>query len=198
MEFEGFKAAWQEQPLESHPLSSRLRNSRSLQFLRTSAIRDLQRSEELSRLVFSLLFGLVVLAVSFVLMLPGAGRIAAWLFVAALLVDGVTGLTLLVRRFREPATASMLEYISREHEHVQTGLRVERYSQRLIFALGSIALLLLILGPGEADSRTGAFDALGRMAIVTAFLAFAWRRARLRSREVRRELERYLEDLSAK
>jgi len=30
---------------------------------------------------------------------------------------------------------------------------------------------------------------------MTAFLAFAWRRVRSRSAEIRKELERYLEDL---
>lgn len=196
MELEGFKSAWQKQSVEGHPLSSRLRSSRSLQFLRTSAIRDLQRSEELSRLVFSLLFALAVIGVSLVLMPPGSGRIAAWIFAAALLVDCLAGVVLLACRWREPATTTMLEFISREHRHVETRLRFERYPQRLIFALGAVALLVLILSPRPLDSREAAFDILGRMTIVTAFLAFAWRRAKSRSREIRRELERYLEDLS--
>jgi hypothetical protein len=196
MELEGFKSAWQKQSVEGHPLSSRLRNSRSLQFLRTSAIHDLQRSEELSRLVFSLLFALVLIGVSVVLMSPGPGRVASWIFAAALLVDGLAGVTLLAHRLREPVTTTVLEFISREHRHVEARLRVERYSQRLIFALGAVALLVLILSPRPLDSRANAFDVLGRMAVVTAFLAFAWRRVKSRSLETRRELERYLEDLS--
>jgi hypothetical protein len=196
MELEGFKSAWQKQSVEGHPLSSRLRSSRSLQFVRTSAIHDLQRSEELSRLVFSLLFALVVVGVSVVLMSPGPGRIAGWIFAAALLVDGLAGVALLAHRLKEPATTTMLEFISREHRHVETRLRAERYSQRLIFALGAIALLVLILSPQPMDSRAESFDVLGRMAIVTLFLAFAWRRVKSRSLETRRELERYLNDLS--
>ena len=196
MELEGFKSAWQKQSVEGHPLSSRLRSSRSLQFARTSAIHDLQRSEELSRLVFSMLFALVLIGVSVVLMSPGPGRVAAWIFAAALLVDGLAGVALLAHRLREPATTTMLEFISREHRHIEARLRVERYSQRLMFALGAVALLVLILSPRPVDSRADAFDILGRMAIVTAFLAFAWRRVKSRSPEIRRELERYLNDLS--
>jgi hypothetical protein len=196
MELEAFKSAWQKQSVEDHPLSSQLRSSRSLQFLRTSAIRDLQRSEEVSRLVFSLLFALVVIGVSLVLLPMGPGRIAAWLFAAALLVDGLAGLMLLAGRMREPATTTMLDFVSREHRHAETRLRFERISQRLIFALGAVALVVLILSPRPLDSREDAFDMLGRMAIVTAFLAFAWRRVRSRSREIRRELEGYLKDLS--
>ncbi len=196
MELEGFKSAWQNQSVEGDPLSSRLRNSRSLQFLRTSAIHDLQRSEELSRRVFSLLFALVVIGVSVVLMSAGPGRIAAWIFAAALLVDSLASVALLAHRLREPATTTMLDFISREHRHVEARLRVERYSQRLIFVLGAVALLLLILSPRPLDSRADAFDVLGRMAVVTAFLAFAWRRVKSRSLETRRELERYLNDLS--
>ncbi len=196
MELEGFKSAWQKQSVEGHPLSSRLRSSRSLQFVRTGAIHDRHRSEEFSRLVFSLLFALVLIGVSVVLMSPGPGRIAAWIFAAALLVDGLAGVVLLVHRLKEPATTTMLEFISREHRHVETRLRVERYSQRLIFGLGAVALLVLILSPRPLDSRADAFDVLGRMAIVTAFLAFAWRRVKSGSLETRRELERYLDDLS--
>jgi hypothetical protein len=59
---------------------------------------------------------------------------------------------------------------------------------------GALALLVLILRPRPLDSREDAFDMLGRMGIVTAVLAFAWRRVKSRSREIRRELERYLED----
>ena len=126
---------------------------------------------------------------------PGAGRIAAWLFAVSLLVDGVAGMALLVRRFREPATASMLEFIGSEYHQVETRVRFERYSQRFMIALAVLALLILFFAPRPINLRENAVDALQRMAIGTAFLAVAWRRAKSRSREVRGELERYLRDL---
>lgn len=195
MELERFKSAWQQQSAGGHLVTSPARISRSLQFLRTSSIRDLQRSEELSRLVFSLLFALLAVGASVMVMGPGAGRIAAWLFAAALLADCVGGVALLARRFREPATANMLEFIKREQRQVETRLRLERYSQRLMFVLAAVALLLALFGPKPANLRENAFDALWRTAIVTAFLAVAWRRAKSRSKEIHRELGQYLKDL---
>ena len=195
MELEGFKSAWQKQAIEGRSLSSPASMSRSVQFLRTSAIRDLQRSEELSRFIFSLLFALVSIVGSFVVLPPGAGRVAAWLFAAALAVDGTTSLALLTRRLGAPVTATMREFISREHRQVETRLRFERYSQRLVFILTAIALLVLLFAPKPIELRAGALDALERMVILTAFLVLAWRRAKSRSREVHRELERYLKDL---
>jgi hypothetical protein len=197
MELEQFKSAWQSQPVEGHSLPSPVRISQSLQFLRTSVIRDLQRSDELSRLIFSFLFALVVVGVSFVLMTPGAGRKAAWLFATALLVDGVAGVALLARRFREPPTATLLDFIRREHRQVETRLRFERYSQRLMFLLAAAALLLLIFSPTPLNLRENLFDPFGRMVVVTGFLALAWRKAKSRSREIRREIERYLKDLES-
>lgn len=197
MELEGFKSAWQNQTVEAHSLPSPIRSSRSLQFLRTSAIRDLQRSEEWSRLIFCLLFGLLAVGVSFKVMPAGAGRIAAWLFAVALLVESVAGMVLLARRFRAPATAAMLEFISREYRQAETRLRYERSIQRLRLVLLAVALLVLLFSPRPIDLRDNSLDALERMAILTAFLAFAWRRAKSRSKEVRRELERYLRDLEA-
>ncbi len=176
-------------------MSSAVPVSRSVRFLRTSAIRDLQRSDEWSRLVFCFLFALVAVLVSFVLMAPGAGRLAAWLFALALLVDCVSGIVLMAGRLKEPATSSMMEFIALEHRHTETRLRFERLSRGMVLALGAAALLLIALGPKPPDSRVGAFDVLGRMAVATAFLAFAWRRAKMRSSDVRRELEHYLEDL---
>jgi hypothetical protein len=195
MELEGFKSAWQKRSVESHSLSPPAQISRSLQFVRTSAIRDLQRSDELSRLVFCLLFAAVAIGASLVVMPPGAGRIAAWLFAMALLVDGFTGMALLARRFRAPATATMLEFVSREHRQAETRLRFERYSQRLVLILAAVALLVLLFAPRPINLRENSLDALERMAILTAFLAFAWRRAKSRSGEIRRELEHYLKDL---
>ena len=54
---------------------------------------------------------------------------------------------------------------------------------------------MAIFGPQPVNPREYTFDALGKMVILTAFLTVAWRQAKSRSRERRRELERYLEDL---
>ncbi len=196
MEFEGFKSAWQNQSLGGQSvLASQASISRSLQFLRTSSIRDLQRSEELSRFIFSVLFALVAVGASIALMAPGAGRYAAWLFALSLLLDGIAGMVLLTRRLRESVTATTLEFIRREHHQVQARLRFERYSQRIVIILGLIALFLLIVSPTPVIVRQNIFEPFCRMAVVTAFLALAWRRARSRSKEASRELERYLRDL---
>lgn len=195
MELEGFKSAWQKQSAQSQSFSSPVRISRSQQFLRTSAIRDLQRSDELSRLVFCFLFALVAIGVSFIVIPPGAGRVAAWLFAAALLVDGIAGMALVLRRFGAPATATILEFISREYRQEETRLRFERYSKRFVFLLTAMALLILLFAPRPVNLRENALDALERMTVLTAFLAFAWRRAKSGSTEIRRELEHYLKDL---
>jgi hypothetical protein len=49
--------------------------------------------------------------------------------------------------------------------------------------------------PHPATVRENAFDALERMAILVAFLVVVWRHANSRSKDIRRELERYLKDL---
>jgi hypothetical protein len=195
MELEGYKAAWQKRPAEGHALASPARISRSLQFLRTSAVRDLQRSEELSRLVFFLLFALVAIGASVTVMPWGAGRWAAWLFAVALVIDGIGGVVMMARRLREPATATMLEFIKAEHRQVETRLRFERFSQKLMVVLAAVALLLAIFGPRPIDARENAYDALAKMVILTAFFAVAWRRVKSRSKEICRELDRYLKDL---
>ncbi len=195
MELERYKSAWQQQTLPGNDLSAPAGISRSLQFLRTSAIRDLQRSDEVSRFVFCLLFALLAIGVSFAVMTPGVGRVAAWLFAAALLVDGAAGITLLARRYRRPATTSMVEFISRERDQLEMRARFDRYSQGFMILLAAVTLLLLIFAPHPINLRDNALDALQRMAIVTAFLAVAWRRAKSRSREASRELDRYLKDL---
>ncbi len=195
MEIEGFKSAWQNHPVESSPIHSAARKSMSLQFVRAGAIRDVERSNELARVVFCVLFALIALAGSFVVMPAGAARIAAWLFACALIVDGALGLALLFRRYRAPATGTMLEFISEECRQGQTRIRLERYAYRLVFVLAGVAALVLIFTPRPPNFREGALDALMRMAILTAFLAFAWRRAKSRSKEVHRELERFLADL---
>ena len=61
--------------------------------------------------------------------------------------------------------------------------------------LAALALLMAIFGPQPVNPREYTFDALGKMVILTAFLTVAWRQAKSRSRERRRELERYLKDL---
>lgn len=196
MELDRYKAAWQHQPMEGHSLPSLAHVSRSLHFLRTSAVRDLQRSDELLRLIFGVLFALLVIGASLMVLPPGAGRIEAWLLAAALLVDGVAGMVLLSRRLHGPSTTSMLEFIRKEHRQVETRLQLERYSQWVMFILAAIALLVAIFTPRPIDLRESALDALGRVAVVTALLAVAWRRAKLRSKEIRRELERHLRDLT--
>jgi len=196
MEFEGFKSAWQTQSLGGQSvLASRGSISRSLQFLRTSSIRDLQRSEELSRFIFSLLFALVAVGASIELMAPGAGRFAAWLFALSLLVDGVAGMALLTRRLRQSVAATTLEFIRREHHQALARLRLERYSQRCVIILGLVALLLMGVNSTPVIGRQNIFEPFCRIAVVTAFLALAWRRARSRSGEASRELERFLQDL---
>lgn len=195
MEIEGFKSAWQKHFLEGQPSSTAAGLSPSLRFLRTSAIRDVQRSDELSRLIFCFLFALVTAGASMLLMAPGVSRVAAWLLALALVVEALTGVALLTRRFRAPATATVLDFIRREHSQVETRLRLELYSQRLLWVLAAAAVLLLILNPAPPNLRENIFDPFGRMAVVTGFLALAWRRAKSRSGEVRRELERYLKDL---
>jgi len=196
MELEGFKSAWQQRRMEGYSLSPPGDGaSRSVRFLRISAARDIQRSEELSRLIFSLLFGLVAVSASFVVMVPGAGRVVAWMFAAALLVDGVAGFVLLVRRLRQAATDNMIQFISREYRQVEARLRIEIYTQGVMLILAAAAVVLLVFGPGVATGRDNVF----RMGIVTAFLAVAWRRgrSRSRSREISHELRNYLKDLEA-
>ena len=195
MELEEFKSAWQQRSVGGHWLSSPAAVSQSLQFLRTSAIRDLQRSDEVSRFIFCLLFALVLVGVSLVVMPPGASRIAAWLLAVVLFFDGITGMTLLARRFRAPATATIVEFISREQRHAEIRLRFDSYSRRLTLTLAAVALLIVLLAPRPLNLRENALDALARMAVLTAFLALAWRRAKSRSSEIRRELEGYLKDL---
>ncbi len=91
----------------------------------------------------------------------------------------------------------MLEFISREQRQVETRLRLERYTQRIILVLAALALAVLYIVPRPAELRANALDALERMAVVTFFLAFAWRRLSSRSKEIRRELDGYLKDLEA-
>jgi len=196
MELEGYKSAWQKRSAEGHSVAPQAGVSRSVQFLRTSAIRDLQRSDELARFVFCMLFALLAIAVARLVLTSGIARIGAWLFAAALIVDGVAALVLLARRFRQPATATMLEFISGERSQAETRVRLDGYSQGLMIVLAVVALLFLIFGPRPGGARENALDALQRMAMVVAFLGVAWRRARSRSKEVRRELDRYLQDLS--
>ena len=195
MEFEEFKAEWQKRQAEGSPLELPAAASQSLRRVRTGTIRDLQRSDEFSRSLFYLLFALVAIGASFIFMPPGAARIAAWLFAAALLVDGISGIMLLGCRFRGPATDTLLEYISKEYRQLETRLRFERYSKWIMVLLAAVALLLLVFSPRPVEPRANAFDALGRVAVVTAFLALALRKAKSRTIEIQRELERYLQDL---
>jgi hypothetical protein len=195
MELEGYKSAWQNRPVNGHAFPSPIRLSRSQQFLRTVTIRDWQRSEEISRFIFCLLFALLAVAVSIVVMTSAPARIGARMFATALLVDGCAGLALFARRLRQPATTTMMEFISRERSQADARVRLERYSQGLMIALAALALILLLFAPRPINVKENALDALQRMVMVTSFLLVAWRRAKSRSHEVRNELDRYLEDL---
>jgi hypothetical protein len=193
MEFEGFKSAWQRRSLESESLTAHPRVSRSFQFLRTTLVRDLQRSEELSRFIFSILFGLLAILASLVIIRPGAGRVVAWLFGAALFADGIAGAVIWIRRLREPATSTIVEFISRERRLVGTRLQIERYSQAIMLVLAATTLILQVFGPSPVDTT----ESVLRMGILTAFLAVAWQKGKSRSRsvELARELSSYLKDL---
>jgi hypothetical protein len=195
MKLEEYKAEWQKRPAEASLLQSPAAASRSLRRVRTGTIRDLQRSDELTRFIFYLLFALVAMGTSFMLIPPGAARIAAWLLAAALLVDGISGVLLLGRRLRGPASDTLVQYISKEYRQVETRLRYERYSKWIMILLALAALLLLVFGSKPVGPREHALDALGRVAVITAFLALAWRKAKSRTVEIQRELERYLQDL---
>jgi hypothetical protein len=198
MDLNDCKTAWQRRPADEPAFSGLGGIPRHLRLLRTSAIRDLQRSEEWARFIFSFLFALVAAGASFAMMHSAAARIAAWLFALALLVDGTTGLVLLIKRYRAPATSTMVEFISREYRQVENHLRFERYSHRIMILLAAVTLVLLFVSPTPLSLRENQLDALGRMAVVTAFLAVAWRRTRTQSPEIRGELERYLRDLEGR
>ena len=195
MDLEKYKSAWQNRPMEGPPLSTQESLSRHLKFLRTSSIRDLQRSEEVARLTFSILFALIAVGVSLIVIHAGAARIAAWLFALALLADGAISLLLLIRRFRAPARETLVDFISSEYRQIESRLRFERYSQRFMLLLAAITLILMLLYPSPLNVRENAFDTLARMAVVTVFLAVAWRRTKTHSAEISSELKRYLKDL---
>jgi len=197
MEIDQFKSAWQNRSVEDPSPASPPVPSRSLPFLRASNIRDLQRCYDLSRIFLSFLFALLLIGAAFKVMITGASRIAACLFAAALLADGISSLALLTRRFHESATATMLEYIARESRQLGVRLRLERYCRILMYTLGIITLAILALGPMPAAAREQALDACARMALATAFLTVAWRRAKSRSMEMRRELDRYVKELQS-
>lgn len=189
-----YKSAWQNRPPGDTILHGGEHLSRSVRFLRASAIRDLQKSEEVSRLVFGVLFALVAVGATSALMTAGGARIASWLLASALLADSFAGFLLLASRFRERGTVTMLEYVSRELRHLQKRLRFERTFHRLLVALGGITLLVFYFTPAPAGAREGAYEVLGRMVMLTGFLVLAWRRAKSKSGETRRELESYLKE----
>ena len=195
MEIDRFKSVWQQRPLEAPAHASTAVPSRSLHFLRTTIIHDLQRSHDLSSIFLSFLFTLLLIGVASNVMLTGAGRIAALLFAAALLADGIASLVLFFRRSRDAAAATMLEYIARERRQLEIRLRLERYCRALLYGLGSLMLVILAFGSLPVATREMALETFARMALATSFLAFAWRRARSRSPEMQRELDRYLKEL---
>jgi hypothetical protein len=190
MELEGFKWEWQKQSLEFDP-PGRTHLSTG-QFWRRSASRDLERSDERARVAFAFLFALLAVGGSLAVVPPGPGQIVAWLFAAALTFDVVLGAVLLTRRYRKPATETILEFVSREHRYQSTRLRWEGYSQALMFLFAGVALLSAIVG-----QPANIVDGIVRMALGTILLAIALRRAKSRSRsyEICRELESHLKDL---
>jgi hypothetical protein len=194
MEIDAYRAAWQNRPAGDVLPAERFA-SPSVRFLRASAIRDVEKSEELTQLVFCGLFALVVVGATSVVLSAGGARMASWLLATALLADALAGVFLLVFRFRERGSATMLEFIAREHRTLQMRIRLESYSQRLLVLLGGGTILIFFLTPVPVSPREGAFEALGRMVLLTAFLVLAWRRAKSKSREIRRELESYLREL---
>jgi hypothetical protein len=89
----------------------------------------------------------------------------------------------------------MIEFIRREHGHLAARGRCERCAQRLTVGLAAIVLLLALFGLQPADPRGSAYGSPGEMAVLTAFLAVVRRQVKAQSKEVCRELERYLEDV---
>ncbi len=91
----------------------------------------------------------------------------------------------------------MIAAVVTEHPGVmQHRIRLERYSRVVMLGLFLAAVFALAVNRPAATPRENAFEALGTMGVMTAFLAFAWRRAKSRSREFHRTLDRYLRDLS--
>jgi hypothetical protein len=197
MEIDSFKPVWQSRSLDEPAHASLSAPSRSVRFLRTSTIHDLQRSYDLSRIFMNLLFILLLIGAAIKVMITGTSRVAAFLFAAALLADGIPSLVLLSRRFRESTTATILECIARECRQLEVRLRLERYCRVIMVALGIVMLAILALGPGPATARDQALDTLARMALATGFLAVAWRGTKSRTMETRRELDRYRKELQS-
>ncbi len=195
MELDQYKSAWQRQAADGPGRAAAARSSHSVHFLRASAIHDLQHSDDLTRLIFDLLFALLAVGMSFVAMPRGPGRIVAWLLAAMLVVDCVTGLLSVTRRLPRSKSASMLDFIRNECRQADARLQFDKFSQWIVFAFAATALLVALFGPKPVEPRTNAIDALARAAGVTACLAVAWRRAKSGTRDVRSALERHLRDL---
>lgn len=195
MEIDQFKAAWQQQTVSPHLFPSAASMPRPFVFLRATAIREREKADEVARLVFAVLFSLVVAGAAFAFMEPGTGRAGALLLVAAVIADGLGGAVLLAGRSNEKAGTPMLEFVRRERQNLERRLRFERMSHRVMLVMFCLSFVLF-LWPHGGDDKSLALGALGRMAVLTAFLAFAWWRARSRPKEQYRELDRYLEDLS--
>jgi hypothetical protein len=195
MEIDRFKTAWQKQTVAPHLFPSAASMPRPLVFLRATAIREREKADEVARLVFAVFFSLIVAGAAFVFMGPGTGRVGAVLLVVAVLVDGLGGAVLLAGRSREKAGTPVLEFIRRERQNLERRLRFEQMSHRVMLVLFCLGVALF-LWPQGGDAKSQALGTLGRTAILTAFLAFAWWRARARPKDQYRELDRYLADLS--
>jgi hypothetical protein len=195
MEIDRFKTAWQEQTVATYLFPSAASMPRPLVFLRATAIREREKADEVARLVFAVLFSLIVAGAAFGFMDPGTGRAGALLLVVAVLADGLGGAVLLAGRSQEKAGTPILEFVRRERQNLKRRLKFERLSHRVMLFMFCLSFGLF-LWPQGGDAKAQALGTLGRTAVLTAFLAFAWWRARSRAKEQFRELDRYLADLS--
>jgi len=195
VEIDRFKDAWQKQPVSPQFFSSGASISRPFVFLRATAIREREKADEVARLVFAFFFAVAVAGASLVLMQPGPALAGTLLLAAAVLVDGVGGAILLSGRSRDRAGASMRDFVHRETRNLERRLRFDRSSYRAMAVMFCLSLVLF-LWQQDGDPRAQALSTLGKTAVLTAFLAFAWWRARSRPKEQHQELDRCLKELS--
>src|SRR5512142_2555125 len=116
MELENYKQFWQNQGFDSQAFSSRNPGSTSMLFFRASLVRDLQRRDGLTQLVFSILSALVIAGVPYVVGPTGPVRIAALLLAAALLFDGIVAALVLPARCQAAATSSRVDFVRKERQ----------------------------------------------------------------------------------
>ena len=196
MEFEGYKSVWLNEEKRTSSPSPASVNSARLQLLRSSAYRDWERTREKSRIFFSFLFALSAAGAAFAALPSGTGPIAALLLAAALFIQGVTGSIGAFLVSRE-SDRSIQDYLGRAHRHATFRFRLERLSQASLLVVTAVVLVLVIAGPRPLESPTLEMDRAASMLILTALLVMAWLKARsvALSRQIRQELEGYLEEL---